>query len=128
MAQLALSHYQASRLLQTVAKEETSDQDSSVLLTVHPDILEVISRRNLSIIELSPYITEGIEDALKVSPQLKAVLAQSPHHVLAQATSEILTNLLVACHKPTVKVNPARRNASDRLHVYKDCHLHDLES
>ena len=53
--------------LQTLAMEQASDQDSPLVLTIPPEIMEVISRRNLSIIELSPYITEGIEEALKVS-------------------------------------------------------------
>ena len=53
--------------MQTLAKEDVSEQDSPDVLTVPPEIVEIISRRNLSIIELSPYITEGIEEALSVS-------------------------------------------------------------
>ncbi len=53
--------------VQTLAKEDVSEQDRPDVLTVPPEIVELISRRNLSIIELSPYITEGIEEALSVS-------------------------------------------------------------
>lgn len=53
--------------LQTLAEDSINRHSELEVRPVSPEILEVVSRRNLSIISLSPYITDGIQKALLVS-------------------------------------------------------------